>query len=86
MATNSCLVPPNYCTGSAVFKSIAPALISSLVYLLLFHVTDLETEEGEIFDVSFIVAPTIYDTFGQQSTNTSLSNSTHTQSVCLLVH
>ena len=30
--------------GSAVFKSITPALLSSLIYLILFHATELNTD------------------------------------------
>jgi hypothetical protein len=34
--------------GSAVFKSLTPALLSCIIYLLLFEYTDVE--DGEIFD------------------------------------
>ena len=36
--------------GSAVFKSFFPAFLSSLVYVLLFYVTDLEEDDDQIFD------------------------------------
>jgi predicted membrane chloride channel (bestrophin family) len=35
--------------GSALYKSIVPAIVSSIVYILLFEFTDLEEEGEEIF-------------------------------------
>lgn len=34
--------------GSAAFKSLTPALLSTFIYILMWHVTDLET--NPIFD------------------------------------
>ena len=36
--------------GSAVFKSFFPASLSSLIYMLLYYVTDLEEDDAQIFD------------------------------------
>lgn len=36
--------------GSAVFKAVMPALLSSAIYLVLFHASDLEEEGNEIMD------------------------------------
>jgi hypothetical protein len=36
--------------GSAVGRSLLPGVISSLLYLLLFHVTDLVDREEPLFD------------------------------------
>jgi predicted membrane chloride channel (bestrophin family) len=36
--------------GSAVFKSITPALISSIIYIIIYHTHDLENDDGELFD------------------------------------
>jgi hypothetical protein len=36
-------------TGSAVFKSLTPALLSSVIYVILYQLTDLEKEGEEVF-------------------------------------
>ena len=36
--------------GSAVFKSIIPALLSSGIYIALYHTLDLEEDNAQIMD------------------------------------
>lgn len=47
------------CTGSAVFKSLTPALFSSLIYILLYQTTDIHEDENQVLDHPYTVGAMI---------------------------